>query len=158
MEALIEKVRLIVRQVTDQTEFKLIELDVKKASNRVIVRVFLDSEKGITIDECRQMAKAMKGLLEEDHFANTDYLLEVSSPGVERPLTEEWQFRKNIGRKLALEYTDANNHAAEVVGRLMKFEDRILFLEPAGKKSKHKAEEFTLPMEKITRARVQLDW
>ncbi|TAE28331.1 MAG: ribosome maturation factor RimP [Cytophagales bacterium] len=85
-------------------------VDVKVAGARggkLKVTVLLDSDTGITIDECATISRQLGNQMEEmNFFGEAPFTLEVSSPGVDFPLTTPRQFRRNLGRSLALTLTD----------------------------------------------------
>ena len=70
------------------------------------VEVFIDSDTGIDFDICRIISRFLEGLLDENKWLGETYTLEVSSPGVSRPLVLPRQFKKHLGRKLVLTLED----------------------------------------------------
>ncbi len=110
-----------------------------KQGGRLKVTILLDSDTGITIDQCASVSRQLGNQLDEtDLFDGRAFTLEVSSPGVDFPLTQPWQFRKNIGRQLAVTLADGS----VVHGKLDGLADDHIVLDivPAKKaKSKKKA-------------------
>ncbi|HEX5172494.1 MAG TPA: ribosome maturation factor RimP [Cyclobacteriaceae bacterium] len=66
------------------------------------VLVVIDGDKGVTIDDCAEVSRKLSKALDDSELIKDQYLLEVSSPGLDHPLTLNRQFRKNIGRKLKI--------------------------------------------------------
>jgi ribosome maturation factor RimP len=64
------------------------------------VTVFFDSDSGVSLDKCRQVSRFLESRLDEQQFHNGEYVLDVSSPGVDRPLTQWRQYPRHKGRKL----------------------------------------------------------
>lgn len=157
MDNIHTSIHKIIEDRLSGTPFKLVELMVKPVSKRLLVRVYLDSEQGITIDQCRYFSKDLALEIDTQNLIE-NYILEVSSPGVDRPLKEDWQFRKNTGRTLAVDYTDSQNMEMHVVGKLNKYENGIVYLSLSGKKKKNPEETLELPLDKIKKAAVQLQW
>ncbi|HNI12304.1 MAG TPA: ribosome maturation factor RimP, partial [bacterium] len=83
MNELQARVREIVKKIIENTEFKVVGVDLKSTPGRYMLRVFLDSEKGITIDRCREFSREIETVLDTENFLGENYLLEVSSPGLE---------------------------------------------------------------------------
>ena len=82
----------------------LVELKVSPGNN---LKVFLDADKGVTIDTCISINRALyKKIEEDDLFPNGDFSLEVSSPGVDEPLKLHRQYKKNIGRNVEVVMND----------------------------------------------------
>lgn len=117
-------------------------VDVKVAGARggkLKVTVLLDSDAGITIDECATISRQLGNQLEEmNFFGEAPFTLEVSSPGVDFPLTTPRQFRRNLGRSLTLTLTDGKT----LKGKLDSVADEqiVLDVEPVKlSKTKKKA-------------------
>ena len=86
-----------------------------------------------------------------------EYVLEVSSPGVERPIKEDWQFRKNIGREILINYTGTDKAVKESKGTIENIIQDKLHLKIKGKK-KNETETLEIPLAKIHSAHIQLKW
>lgn len=151
-----DPIKRIVDEAIKDTEFKLVELDVRSAHGKRTIRVFLDSEQGITIEECRGFNRTIETAIDAGNFF-TEYALEVSSPGVERPIQFDWQFRKNIGRSLKITFTEDNDTPTEFTGTIERVDSDMIYLKKTAKK-KNTGEALCIPISKITRAQIQLKW
>ena len=101
----IVKIEEFVRNIIEKSE-NLFLVDVASAAGNKIT-VLLDGDNGITIDDCTAINKALYKFIEETElFADANFSLEVSSPGVDRPLQLVRQYKKNIGRKVAVVMND----------------------------------------------------
>ncbi len=78
----------------------LVDLQVTVGSRRSLVIVLVDTMEGVTIEECALMSRKLGHHIEEQAWIAEAYNLEVSSPGLDFPLTQGWQFEKNAGRKV----------------------------------------------------------
>ncbi|HVN47972.1 MAG TPA: ribosome maturation factor RimP [Bacteroidota bacterium] len=76
----------------------LVEVKVLPAGKRTTVDVFIDTDKGITIDQCADISKQLGAAIETENLFADAYLLQVSSPGLNKPLMISRQYKKNIGR------------------------------------------------------------
>jgi ribosome maturation factor RimP len=95
------------------------------------LRVFIDSEKGVSFSECRKISRFLEERIEQASLMNLNYLLEVSSPGVDRPLKFRRQYPKHIGRKLEVLHSEE-----KTVGSLKEVtEDYIILEVKEGKKN-----------------------
>jgi ribosome maturation factor RimP len=115
------------------------------------ITVFIDSDEGISIDECGEVSRKLGSELEE--IIDVAFVLEVSSPGADSPLNFERQYTKNIGRTLKVTLDDLN----EIKGTLTKVSEGKITLEPEAKK-KIKPETVTLLIEKIKEAKVVISF
>lgn len=93
-------------------EDRLYVVDIQVAGRqggRLKVTILLDSDSGITIEECAEVSRKMGTVMDETNFfGESPFTLEVSSPGVDYPLTFPRQFARNVGRQLIVTLTDGN--------------------------------------------------
>ena len=113
-----------IEPVVRATGYDLEELTVTPAGRRSVVRVVVDREEGVTLDDIADVSRAVSDVLdaEDDGMGRTPYVLEVTSPGVDRPLTEHRHWRRNTGR--LVDVTIGPAHASEkVTGRITAVDD-----------------------------------
>jgi len=100
----------------------------RKERGRRIIQLFVDTDTGISIGECAEVSRELGTKLDELNVVNEPYELEVSSPGIDRPLTMLRQYRKNIGRKFAVTYRQGPEEK-KLKGTLSALaEDRLTFV------------------------------
>jgi len=118
--------------------------------------VLLDGDAGIGIAECAQISRYVGFKLEEEDVIKTPYNLEVSSPGVDTPLTMPRQYAKNIGREVAIKTTDGTKRE----GRLNALTEDAVIIEQQLKQKGKKAEvtESVIPMSEITETKVLISF
>lgn len=116
------------------------------------VLVLIDSDLGITIEECAAYSRKLGKFLEEKDLFEHAYTLEVASPGLDFPLSTERQFAKNVGRKLQIE----RKEGGPVEGKVLSFKEKNLELEVESKAKGKKAtlSVVNVPMENIVKAKV----
>jgi ribosome maturation factor RimP len=90
----------LIGPVVDAAGYDLEELVVTPAGRRSVVRVVVDRDEGITLDDVAEVSRAVSEALDahDGEFGSAPYVLEVTSPGVDRPLTEQRHWRRNTGR------------------------------------------------------------
>ncbi len=94
-----------LREICTQHSVVLIDVVVRGSNERRIVEVYVDKPEGISLDECGDLSEPIGAMLEEKKAFPMAYRLEISSPGVSRPLQFSWQYQRNVGRLLTLERT-----------------------------------------------------
>lgn len=116
------------------------------------VQVLMDSDQGITIDECVSYSRKLSKFLEETDPFEFQYTLEVASPGLDYPLTSDRQFAKNVNRRLQLELKDGK----QLEGKLIAFQNSHLQLEVEEKEKGKKATLIShqVPKTEINKAKV----
>ncbi|PRY45625.1 ribosome maturation factor RimP [Geodermatophilus tzadiensis] len=104
--------------------YDLEELVVTPAGRRSIVRVVVDRDQGVTLDDVAEVSRAVSAVLDDDdgEFGAAPYVLEVTSPGVDRPLTEPRHWRRNTGRLVAVAVGPAGA-TEQVTGRVTAVDD-----------------------------------
>jgi ribosome maturation factor RimP len=113
-----------VRRLFEDEGVVLLELNLSGNAGRTTLRVIGDRRiGGLSIEDCVHLTRQIQHLVSEKKLLPEDYRLEVSSPGLEYPLREQWQFAKNIGRLLKAQVAGERG-PREINGRLMAADDR----------------------------------
>jgi ribosome maturation factor RimP len=112
-----------IEPVVGSAGYDLEELVVTPAGRRSVVRVVVDRDQGVTLDDIAEVSKAVSEVLDanDDGMGRAPYVLEVTSPGVDRPLTEPRHWRRNVGRLVAVAVGSAGA-ADTVTGRITAVE------------------------------------
>lgn len=136
--------------LANESSYFLVEIRIKPTNN---VKVFLDGDKGITIEKCVQFNRALYKKIEEANiFPAGDFSLEVSSPGLDEPLKLKRQYSKNIGRKVEIVLLDGTRKE----GNLQDVsEDGIIVEEATGKNRKRQLTNHTYLFNNIKTTRIQ---
>jgi len=115
--------------------FDVIELKLARYKNKYRLQVFVDSDNGIGLDDCARLSKTIESLIEDRALIDSDYILEVSSPGLDRPLQTEKDFRRRTGETVEVYFNDASLPA--VRGELVGAEKRTIELLVDGTSQKY---------------------
>ena len=125
-----------IEPVVGAAGYDLEELVVTPAGRRTVVRVVVDRDQGVTLDDVAEVSRAVSDVLDrnDDGMGRTPYVLEVTSPGVDRPLTEPRHWRRNTGRLVTVRVGPSGS-ADEVTGRVTAVHDTgvTLAVEKPGK-------------------------
>lgn len=145
----------MIRQEAEQRGMVLLELRRRGQRNTAVVEVIVDSEQGVLLDNLTELSRWVGDLLDqhEDAIAGR-YRLEVSSAGLDRPLQFDWQYRKNVGRLLKLQYADAEGAIRTEIFRLAEATAAALTLtRRAGRRDT--AEQLAIPLADVKQAIVE---
>jgi ribosome maturation factor RimP len=123
----------LLSPVVETTGADLEHVDVSKAGKRSVVRVVVDRDGGVSLDDVADVSRVVSDALDrldeaEPSALGPSYVLEVTSPGVERPLTAPRHWRRNIGRLVTVVLTQGPN----VTGRVTAADDATLTLDVEG--------------------------
>lgn len=121
-----------IAEMCEQHGVYLIALELRGSKERRIVEIYVDKPEGISLDECGDVSDSIGEMLESMKAFPLAYRLDVSSPGVERPLVHRWQYPRNIGRLLAVDFQNGNT----IKGRLSATDGETITLEHPGKGGK----------------------
>lgn len=119
-----------LNELEDKTVF-LIAIDWKPGSKKL--HVMMDGDNGITVEQCRKVNKLISLKLDEEDYGTEPYILEVSSPGADKPLHIPRQYHKHVGRELEVKLQDLSI----VTGKLMTSDDEKLVLKLKDKKGRY---------------------
>jgi ribosome maturation factor RimP len=111
-------VDLVEKHLPDAEHF-IVEVKIERVADKTKVLVLVDADQGMTIASCALLSRALSGELETSDLLEEAYTLEVSSPGLDYPLTEKRQYLKNLGRLLKV-YLVAGE---EILGKLKEVEE-----------------------------------
>lgn len=126
------KIEALVGKLAERAGLELVECDLFRAGRRLILRVFVDKEGGIALDDCQKLSRELGAALDLEDLIPQAYTLEVSSPGVDRPLRTTRDFLRNRGRTLRLGLSEPLAGKKAVSGKLLGADDEKLELELAG--------------------------
>jgi ribosome maturation factor RimP len=102
--------------------------------SRALLRIFLDKADGVTLDDCQRVSQQLSAVLDVEEIISHQYVLEVSSPGLDRPLFTLDQFKRFIGHDVRLKLTMPINGQARFVGKIVSVDHETLILDVAEKK------------------------
>jgi ribosome maturation factor RimP len=131
-KALAVKLEELTPLIEEKLKFMRMELyDVKfvAAGRHSVLRVFIDKEGGISIDDCENASRELSMLLDVENFSDAPYTLEVSSPGADRPLASQRDFVKVIGQYVRVELASEEKEKPAIVGKCVSCVDKVLTLE-----------------------------
>ena len=140
----------IVRPVIEAEGYVYWGIEFNTYGRRALLRVFIDHPEGISLDDCSAVSHQLSGVLDVANFSNQPYTLEVSSPGIERPLFDPEQYGHYIGSKIQVRCFSPVSGRKRITGFLEAINDKVI-------KVKMDDEYINIPMEKIRKANIVVD-
>ena len=119
----------LVQPILDEHQFELWDVEYVKEGANYYLRVYADKPGGITIDDCVTISRALEEKLDAEDFIEEAYILEVSSPGLGRPLTRDRDFEKSLGQDVELKLYKAQDGQKEYTGCLQAYTKDTVTLE-----------------------------
>lgn len=125
----VTKIETAVQAVLDQEAVELVDLQVVHEGGRRVLRFFVDKAGGIKLDDCEYLSNRIGALLETANVVQGSYVLEVSSPGVDRVLKKERDFLRFVGHRAKLRLKIAENGQRNFRGTLQPMEGEAVVLQ-----------------------------
>lgn len=145
----------LLMPVIQENGFELVDLEYVKEAGTRYLRAYIDKEGGITIDDCELVSRAFGELLDAEDFIEESYVLEVSSPGLGRPLKKEKDFARSIGKDVEVRLfkpLSKENKEKDFFGTLKSYDGvSVTIVQESG-------EELTLERSAIALVRLAFDW
>lgn len=124
-----EKTEKLIMPIIEANNFELVDVEYVKEGGTWYLRAYIDKEGGITVDDCEIVNRALGELLDVEDFINEAYILEVSSPGLGRPLKKEKDFQRSLGEEVEVRTYRAINKSKEFVGLLVAYDKESVTLQ-----------------------------
>ena len=123
------KTEVLVMPLIDEKGFEFVDTEFVKEGNSYYLRVFVDKPGGITIDDLESVARPLSDKLDEKDFIDEQYILEVSSPGLGRPMKKDRDFDRNLEKVCEIHLYKAIDGEKEIVGLLKSYDKETITIE-----------------------------
>ena len=127
-----QKTEELIMPLIEQHQFELVDVEYVKEGGNWYLRAYIDKPGGITVDDCELVSRALSDLLDEHDFIEDAYILEVSSPGLGRPLKKDKDFARSIGEEVDVKTFRAIQHQKDFTGILKAYDKEKIVLELEG--------------------------
>ncbi|MBD3334108.1 MAG: ribosome maturation factor RimP [Candidatus Eisenbacteria bacterium] len=140
-----------VRPLVEELGFELVEATASRSRRRQAFRVFVDKEGGVAVKDCAFLSRRISQVLDQDPLLAGAYGIEVSSPGMSRPVRTPEQFRRFMGEKVHIRLRRPRNGRRKWTGRIAAVDEGRVTL------AMEKGEKARFDLEEIEEARLELD-
>ena len=125
-----ERVEELIKDKIENIGYSLYDVEYAKEGPNYYLRIFIDSEKGIDLDDCEKVSNEINEKLDEADYIKEQYYLEVSSPGVERILRKDRHLEQNIGKQVEAKlFKKDENGSKNYIGELKKFDEETVTID-----------------------------
>jgi len=146
-----QRVHRMVEELVCGSDLELVDARFIREGRQTFLRVFIHRDEGITLTHCQSLSERLDLALEVEDFIPDSYILEVSSPGLNRPLRTRRDFERNVGRLARISTTEVLDDRNRFLGWIREVDDRELTLE--GSKST-----WRIPLESIAKAKLEIEF
>ena len=148
-----ERVRSVALRVTADRGFELVDIELKQAKAEKLVRIFVDRPGGIGLADLQSVSEEVSAILDAEDPIEGHYTLEVSSPGLDRPLRGEADYRRFVGRLAKLASYEPVEGRRHWTGRIVGCDDGIVTLELEKEKASAR-----VPLAKLSHGRLEVEF
>lgn len=145
--AIVDQVEQLIEASIETLGYELVGVEYIQGGPDAILRVYIDAEQGITIEDCERVSHQVSGILDVEEPVRSAYLLEVSSPGFDRPLFKARDFERFAGAEAKITMKLPINGRRNFKGVLEGFDEGNILIEVDG-------EVYELPLSKLGKARL----
>lgn len=149
--AIEQKVEGILGPLLEGEGLSLVDIEYTRERSGWVLRVLIDRKEGITLDDCARVSREFGQLLDVEDIIPTSYRLEVSSPGLDRPLKKEEDFVKYSGRRVRIKTKDQVSGRRNFKGALLDCTEGKIMVKVDG------SEVFTIPLSSILKANLEVE-
>ena len=125
-----ERVEELIKDKIENIGYILYDVEYAKEGPNYYLRIFIDSEKGIDLNDCEKVSNEINEKLDEADYIKEQYFLEVSSPGIERILRKDRHLEQNIGKQVEAKlFKKDENGSKNYIGELKKFDEETVTID-----------------------------
>jgi ribosome maturation factor RimP len=149
-QEIVDKITQIVQPIAQESSLELVDVEFRTSGKRWLLRVYIDREGGVTIEDCVRVSRELSRTLDVEDVIEHPYALEVSSPGLTRALKKKADFERSKGRQCKIITT------AAIEGRV-DFRGEILGIAGDNVEVKEKGDTYRIPLTTIKKASLELE-
>jgi ribosome maturation factor RimP len=154
MSGLPEKVEAEIDKIVSSEGLELVHIDYRRQGRGFLLRVDIDKEGGVTLDDCQNISQQVSAFLDVEDVIPAEYELQVSSPGLDRKFYKQSDYQKFLGRLVRVQTSRAVRGVHVIVGRLKEFNgDTIVVSDPAVKKDP----DYRIPLNVVKETRLEVE-
>ena len=150
-DKLLEEVRQVVEPILRSQGFELVDVEYRREPQGWVLRIYLDREGGVTLDDCAEVSGEIGAVLEIKDLVSNPYVLEVSSPGLTRPLKKPEDFNKFSNRLVKIKLFEPLEGQKNFKGTLLGLVDEKVRLDVEGRV-------YELPLQRIAKANLEIEF
>ena len=127
-----QKAEALLSPIVESNGFELVDVEYVKEAGNWYLRGYIDKPGGITVNDCETVSRAFSDRLDEDDFIEDSYIMEISSPGLDRPLKKEKDFARSIGKLVEIRTYRPIEKKKEFCGELTAYDNNSVTIDEEG--------------------------
>lgn len=146
-----ESIEGLVTPIIHENRLELVDVEYKKEGKNWFLRIYIDKEGGVTVDDCTRVSREIEDLIDVEEVVPSSYILEVSSPGLDRPLKREKDFLRFKGKRAHVTTYTPIHEQKSFKGTIRDFQEDTLFLDID-------SQPVEIPKSQIAKARLEIEF
>jgi len=143
-----EHILKLLEPVIEGLGYECVGIEFNSHPKNSVLRIYIDSENGITVEDCSKVSHQVSGVLDVEDPIKSEYNLEVSSPGADRPFFKLEQFRQFIGQPITVTLFSPINQRRKITGQIVQVEDDGVIVVDDGD------QQYSIPLKAMSKARL----
>lgn len=127
-----ERVERFLLPIMEENQYELVDVEWVKEAGTWYLRAYIDKEGGFSVDDCENVSRRLSDWLDKEDFIPESYILEVSSPGLGRPLKKEKDFARSIGKDVDVKLYRARDKRKDFTGILKAYDKDTVTIQEDG--------------------------
>jgi ribosome maturation factor RimP len=148
---IVDRVSAIADPILSNEGMELVEIEYRRESKGWVLRLYIDKAGGVTLDDCTRISQEVGRSLDVEDFISTPYTLEISSPGLTRPLKKEKDFMKYCNHMVKVNTLDPIENRRKFKGKLLGVSENRIEIEMDGGV-------FQIPLSNVAKANLEINW
>ena len=142
----------IAQEVVSGLGFELVDIELTGNRSQQLIRIFIQKPEGILLSDCVAVSRELGELFDDKNVIENSYRLEVSSPGIERPLRKVQDFERYVGHRVRIRLKSKQEGKRRIVGKIVEVDDNMIrIISKNGQKA-------SFSLADITKANLDVDW
>jgi len=129
MNQITEKIKEIAKKITDSFGLEIIDVTYRRERSGRILRVIIDAPGGVNVEDCAKVSRELNNALDVEDIFEDKYYLEVSSPGINKPLLKMEDFKSSIGKRVKIKLHKPQEGAKNLSGQIRDIRENLIILQ-----------------------------
>jgi ribosome maturation factor RimP len=148
-DPVIQEIQRLAEALLQHEQMELVDVQFRRESTGWVLRILIDKTGGVLLDDCSAISRQMSDLLDVKNIIHHPYNLEVSSPGLNRPLRKEADFKRHIGERVTIKTSCLIDNRKTFKGKLAGYRDGVVGVAVEGK-------EYSISVDDIEKANLDI--
>ena len=124
----LDQIQELAQRIIESEGLELVDLEFKTGKKRSLLRIFVDKNGGVTLSDCENVSRQISAVMDVKDVINSAYILEVSSPGIDRPFKTDRDYERSLGKIVKIQYLEGGQ-SRTAIGKLLETNDQEIVIQ-----------------------------